>query len=362
MKYQGISKKDYFRHALQKKGTEFWCNNPTDDELGLALKNGAVGITTNPGYFNLLIEKEKYLLEGVIKEVIENQKGKKLDYYCLEVLKRLILRLQEKIYPLYRQSQGRYGYVAIQGNPLKNDSIEEMLKEVESFKGLRENVIIKVPATFEGAEVLRSITSEGYSSICTMSFTLFQYKFMAEAFQKSFDKVKARKGLRPKCYITMLPGILNESLISYKKDNGIDDVTDDQILAGSLHTAKKAYQVFKRDRYDAKILVGGARTIDDWTELLGNDIAITIGWSLAENLINNPPVLKAKIGKLLNKAMIEKLKDRLPDFRKAVDPQSFLSFEDLKKYGPFVKMQNRFVESQGLFAGKIRDVMMQYKD
>ena len=39
---------EYFREALAQTGTEFWINNPTGPELQVALKNGAIGVVSNP--------------------------------------------------------------------------------------------------------------------------------------------------------------------------------------------------------------------------------------------------------------------------------------------------------------------------
>ena len=90
----------------------------------------------------------------------------------MQVTKKSVLRPLELFYPLYKKSNGHYGYVAIQGNPRKNKDIDTILKEAENFKKLGENIIIKVPSTIEGAEAMEEITSRGWSSIGIMSFSV----------------------------------------------------------------------------------------------------------------------------------------------------------------------------------------------
>ena len=36
----------YFGNVLAQTGTEFWANNPSGDEMRLAMANGAVGVAT----------------------------------------------------------------------------------------------------------------------------------------------------------------------------------------------------------------------------------------------------------------------------------------------------------------------------
>jgi hypothetical protein len=46
----------YFRRVAELTPTKFWINNPTRDEAGLAIAEGAVGCTNNPSYPQKMVD------------------------------------------------------------------------------------------------------------------------------------------------------------------------------------------------------------------------------------------------------------------------------------------------------------------
>jgi len=47
----------YFARVSAETPTRLWINNPTDDELRMALAAGAIGCTTNPAYAGGLLTR-----------------------------------------------------------------------------------------------------------------------------------------------------------------------------------------------------------------------------------------------------------------------------------------------------------------
>ena len=47
----------YFERVRERPAARFWVNNPTIEEMDLALAHGAMGCTTNPGYGGNLVKR-----------------------------------------------------------------------------------------------------------------------------------------------------------------------------------------------------------------------------------------------------------------------------------------------------------------
>lgn len=344
--------KNYFNRVLEETGTEFWCNNPTSKEIEKAYSSGAVGITTNPGYFKKIYGRDRTYLESIIVSCLKENSSSGIGDCCFEVMKRLTSKPLKTFKRLYVKIRGRSGLVAIQGDPSKNDDTDKMKSEVEDFKRLGENIIIKVPATEKGAEVLEMLTIQGFSTICTMCFTAAQYIFMADTFEKGLKK--SRSADKPQCYITVLPGLLKEYFKDYIGDAGID-LAEKELDMASLQTVKVIYDIYKKQNYNARIISGGARGIKDWTGILGKDMAITIGWDLAEKILNKSPNIEETIGEEYGQEIITRSRSLLPELQAAIVVDG-LKIGQIRDYPPFRLMQERFIDSYSFLKERVEKI------
>ena len=60
--------RDYFSQLKAESPTRVWVNNPTVDEIGLAIEQGAVGCTTNPAYGGNLLKRAPDDIRPIIAE------------------------------------------------------------------------------------------------------------------------------------------------------------------------------------------------------------------------------------------------------------------------------------------------------
>ena len=106
---------DYFGRVRRATGSRFWINNPTTEEVELALRHGAMGCTTNPGHGgNLLARAPQEVLPVIERCLAESEDD---EVVATLVQRRLVARLCERFLPLFESSGGTEGFVSIQGAP-----------------------------------------------------------------------------------------------------------------------------------------------------------------------------------------------------------------------------------------------------
>ena len=340
---------DYFRDVLSQIGTELWINNPSLSEIELGLTIGAVGIASNPIYIASLLEAEPEFVHKTIDEVVPNRGAQDDQQLAMEVICHTVSRPLKMLHGLFKESGGRHGYVAIQGNPFRNDDLTALLNEAEGFRDLGENVIIKLPATIAGALALEELTTRGWSTIGTMCFSVDQYIHMAEAHRRGLQRTTQQ----PRCLITMLPGMFDDYLAENDGQRGIE-VSEEVRCQAGIATARAAYQVWRKRNYAAGVLSGGASSTTHWTDLVGHGMAMTLSGKLTEALVKQPPPVKSLIETSAPHQVIEELRGQFPDFVDACDEGS-LAPESFRNYGPVVRFQKSLASGLEIIMREIRN-------
>ena len=62
----------YFEQLVSDTPTRVWVNNPTVEEIGLALEQGAVGYTTNPAYGGNLLRRAPGEILPIIADCVRD--------------------------------------------------------------------------------------------------------------------------------------------------------------------------------------------------------------------------------------------------------------------------------------------------
>jgi transaldolase len=339
----------YFHDVSTQFGTELWINNPSLSEINLGLLAGAVGIASNPLYIAALLKSEPEFVRETIDEAVRDTGGKDDEQLAMAVIRKAVSRPLKMFHRLFEETRGRHGYVAIQGNPFKNDDLTALLNEAEEFRNLGENVIIKLPATVEGAQALEELTARGWSTIGTMSFSVDQYIHMAEAHRRGLQRTTQQ----PRCLITMLPGMFDDYLAENAGQRGIEMSEEVRCQAG-IATARAACQVWRERNYEAGILSGGASSTTHWTDLVGHGMAMTLSGKLTEALVKQPPPVKSLIETSAPHQVIEELRGQFPDFVGACD-EGALAPESFRNYGPVVRFQKSLAGGLEIIMREIRN-------
>jgi len=199
-----------------------------------------------------------------------------------------VRRGAEKLLPIHSASAGRFGWVSGQLDPRLFTEKDQMVQKAQELAGLSPNVMVKVPGSQQGVEVVRSLTSMAISTNVTTCFTLPQIMAVARAAAEGVEDAKKNKVdlSRWRAVITHMLGRLTEREViweqaAYYKVNWTEA---DRRWFG-LGVFKRAYRLLKEGGYPSKMLlcsvrpgplVNGKMRFWDLQELAGADMVFTL--------------------------------------------------------------------------------------
>lgn len=139
------------------------------------------GCTTNPPLSWTAVQSDPQFWGDWIAK--QSGAHPELDNHKLAWLtyKEVVKRGAEMMMPIYEASHGRYGWISGQLDPRLFTEVDQMVKDADELRAISPNVMIKVPASMQGMEVLKILGSKGISTNTTTCFTLPQIMASADA-------------------------------------------------------------------------------------------------------------------------------------------------------------------------------------
>ena len=326
---------DYFSRLKAESPTRVWVNNPTVEEIGLAIEQGAVGCTTNPAYGGGLLKRAPDEIRPIIAECarLSDDAAVVADI----VQRRLVARIVERFRPMYDASGGREGFVSIQGAPEADTDVALIVEEARAGHAIGPNATPKLPATGPGLEAFDVLVADGYPTIVTEVFSLAQLVDTGERYLR----VTARTGNRPPFFMSPITGIFGDHLKALAARDGLAISTGDMELAGVALT-RECYRIVREREYPVTLLAGGGRIPLDLTGLAGGSLHATINWSTFAEVMADPSPYAAGIDKPISQAALGRLDETFDDFRKAMRLDG-LVVEEFEGFGPVQHFRNNFI-------------------
>jgi transaldolase len=281
------------------------------------------GCTTNPPLSLTAVKSDPKYWNPRIDEIIASHPGISQKELFWETYKSVIRKGAQMMLPIWEASGGRYGYVSGQLDPRLFTETEVMCRQADEIASLGPNIMVKVPASQQGVDVVRHVTSKAISTNVTTCFTLPQIMEVARAAKEGLELAK-KNGVdtsRWRAVITHMLGRLTErpELMKQAEHYKVDVSEADRKWFG-LAVFKRAYQMIWEGGYPSKMLlcsvrqgphVAGKPRYWDIEELAGGDIVFTLPpyglepmFQLADDLVFDPqaihrPVPKSSLEKLL---------------------------------------------------------------
>lgn len=325
----------YFGQLTADTPTRVWVNNPTIEEIGLALGQGAVGSTTNPAYGGNLLRRAPDQILPIIADCVratdDDRRAADL------VQQRLVARIAEQFRPLHEASGGHLGFVSIQGAPEADTDAGHILHEAREGHAIGPNVAPKLPATAPGLEAFEALVAEGCPTIVTEVFSLAQLVETAERYLR----VTARTGVRPPFFMSPITGIFGDHLKALAARDGLAADAADMELAG-VALSRECYRIATERRYPVTLLCGGARIPLDLTGLVGGDLHATINWNTFAEIMASAEPFSQGIDHPLDPAALARLKATFDDFRRAMRLDG-LALDEFEGFGPVQHFRNNFI-------------------
>ena len=288
------------------------------------------GVTTNPPLsLGVVKARESYVAE-IIDGLIEQNHGIDRESLFWMTYKEIVRRGAEMYLEVFKQSGYRYGYLSGQVDPRNLTDLEKMKSQALELASLSPNVMVKVPGSKQGYEVIRFLTSKGISTNNTLTFVLPQLMACAKAVKEGLEIAK-QNGVdltRWRSVITHMTARYGDLGDLRKEAESLKiNLSEADIRWAEIAIFKRAYWLLKERDYPSKMLICSMRISPEidgkkhcWhlEKLAGGDIVFTCPPSFIEGVFESLDGVefKPQIDEEVPKPVLDKL-SRLPYFERA---------------------------------------------
>jgi transaldolase len=325
-----------------------------------AARNGVMGfrgVTTNPPLSLQAVQADPGFWMAEIRRIAAEQPGADVETVYWALYLEIVRRGAAMIEPVHARSRGKYGFLSGQVDPRFVTDGERMLAQGLELASIAPNVMVKIPGSAEGYQVIEELTARGIPTNNTTSFTVAQYVACMNAVSRGLARARAQ-GMdldRWRSVITHMSARLgNVGDLKAQADARGIALSPEDILHGELAVMKRAYHLGRQAGHPSKMLQCSMRIVDpgqglpasSWhiEKLAGGDFVYTCPPGYIAQLMQVEDRLQPfdpdAIHEETPPETLEKLM-RLPYFRQAYEPDGMRP-EDFTHFGAFVATAGEF--------------------
>ena len=152
------------------------------------------GVTTNPALSLQAINDDPSFWENVAKDIIAENPDIDKEGLFWSLYRQVVKRGSDMYLPLFKKTGFKEGYLSGQVDPRSVFDKEAMLKQALDIATINPNVMIKIPGSGEGYDVIEELTARGISTNNTLSFILPQLVDCAESVKRGLERAKKNGG------------------------------------------------------------------------------------------------------------------------------------------------------------------------
>ena len=267
------------------------------------------GVTTNPPLSLQAIQTDPAYWEGVAKDIISENPGLDKEGLFWKLYKRVVKVGSEMYLPLFEASGYKEGYLSGQVDPRSVFDKDAMIRQAEEIAAINPNVMVKIPGSKQGYEVIEYLTSKGIPTNNTLTFVLPQLVDCADSVKRGLETAK-KNGVdlsQWRSVITHMEGRFGNlgGLKDLAKEKGVE-LTDGEIRMAELAVFKKAYKYLIDNDRPSKMLscslilgptVDGENRIWHLEEKAGANVVVTCPPTFIDKLLFMPGVEKISFKK-----------------------------------------------------------------
>lgn len=149
------------------------------------------GVTTNPRLSFNAIKDDPAYWSSWIDAFIRARNCREPEVVFWETYKEIARRGAEMLLPLFEASGKTHGFFSAQTDPRLRHDVERMVAQGAELHALAPNVMIKVPGTAEGYEVIRRLTARGIPTNNTVSLVISQFVACMQAVRGGLAEARA---------------------------------------------------------------------------------------------------------------------------------------------------------------------------
>lgn len=320
-------------------------------------KMGFRGVTTNPSLSLQAIESDPEYWTDEIRRIIAQNPLDNAEQIYWKTYLEIVRCGAEMMRPVFEESGGKYGWLSGQVDPRFVSDLDRMRDNAADLMAIAPNVMVKVPGSKEGYQLIEELTAQGVSTNNTASFTVPQYVACIEAVSSGLKTAK-ENGVdlsKWRSVITHMSARLGNvgDLIWQAEERGIE-LAPEEIILGELAVMKRAYRLLQEKKHPSKMLMCSMRVIhDDATDtasswhiqkLAGGDFVYTCPPSYIAALMQQEDRLgefdKHAVDEDISEESLKKLL-QLPYFRQAYNFDG-MKPEEFSQFGAFVTTASEF--------------------
>lgn len=291
------------------------------------------GVTTNPALSLQAIQDDPDYWKNVVREIISENPGIDKENLFWKLYKQVVKRGSDMYLPLFEKSGYKEGYLSGQVDPRSAFDKDAMLKQALELVRINPNIMIKIPGTSVGYEVIEALTARGIATNNTLTFILPQLVDCAQSVKRGLES--ARKNnvdlSRWRSVITHMESRYGDlgGLRDFAAKEGVE-LSEGDVRLAELAIFKKACRYLKDNDLPSKMLSCSLRlgpSVDGVTKLwhleekTGANIVMTCPPGFIEQVLTFPDRNKIvfeedRISKEIPKDVMDKLM-RIPYFEKA---------------------------------------------
>jgi len=291
------------------------------------------GVTTNPPLSLQAIQDDPPYWEKVTKEIIAENPGIDTESLFWKLYLKVVKRGSDMYLPLFEKTGYREGYLSGQVDPRSVFDKDAMIEQALEIASMNPNVMIKVPGSEQGYEVIEFLTAKGISTNNTLTFVLPQLVDCAKSVKRGLETAKKNKVDLSKwrSIITHMESRYGDlgGLRDFGAEKGIE-LSDMDVRWAELAIFKKAYKYLLDNSMPSKMLscslrvgpvLDGVNRIPHLEEKAGASVVVTCPPIFIDQVINLPDqdkivFVKDRILEDIPKAVMDKLM-RIPYFERA---------------------------------------------
>ncbi len=149
------------------------------------------GVTTNPPLSYKAIKDNPDYWSKWVDDLIEKDRCTDSEVVFWDTYKEIVKRGAEAYMPIFEASNYKYGFISGQVDPRIRHDVDRMVAQGVELHALSPNVMIKVPGTAEGYEVIRQLTAKAIPTNNTLSFMISQFVTCMNAVVEGIKEAKA---------------------------------------------------------------------------------------------------------------------------------------------------------------------------
>jgi transaldolase len=350
------------QRMVETTPTDYWNDSCAVAELSDAIAHGAVGATSNPTIVGEVLKKEWDTWAPRVRQIHAEHPDRTDVDVTWQIIEEMAVRGAGLLEPVFVREAGRKGRQSIQTNPTFHGSTERMLEQGRRFDTLAPNLQVKFPATAAGIAAMEQATYEGINVNATVSFTVPQALAVGEAVERGLrrreEEGKDVSRMGPVC--TVMIGRLDDWV---KQLCERDDVIVDPAAPNwaGIAAFKRVVALYQQHGYRTRPLAAAMRHQLHWSELIGGDVVITMPYLWQQRYNASAVEVRPRFDDPVPAAYVDELLERLPDFRRAYEPDG-MTIAEFDGYGATVRTLRAFISSYWDLVRTIDDLLLPNPD